>query len=253
MVVKTAETLRTALVLIASEYMKDCLKESKQSTIITELAKLEEAGLRDTKNAQILRSIREDEKPAKLVKEIKNAYPGALIVPYKDFFQVMKDYNLAVGRIDHYTGIIPEKNVQEIHRAAVAFKQASLSLNDMRYVSYIRLNSDLDKSVVNAAFEYFSRFPLITQDRSGVLRAGVHVSHNVSSYGLNSEDWLIAAPVADLPKNITIELYSKKAEDRRRIAQDPIVFKASRIGAVIVSMWGEEANSSIFDKYRQTP
>lgn len=248
--VKTAETLQTALMLIASEYMKDCLKESKQFTIRTELAKLEEAGLSDTKNAKILRSIREDEKPTKLVREIKDAYPNALIVPYRDFFQVMKDYNLAVGRIEHYTGIIPEKNVQEIHLAAVAFKQAGLNLNDMRYVSRIRLNSDLDKSVVNAAFEYFSRFPLITPDRRGVLRSGIYVGHHAEAYSLNSKDWLVAAPVADLPKNITIELYSKKAEDRRRIAQDPIVFKASRIGAVIVSMWGEEANSSIFDKYR---
>ena len=67
---------------------------------------------------------------------------------------------------------------------------------------------------------------------------------------LDQNDWLIAAPVADLPENTTIEVFSGRAEKRKRIIEDPIVFKASAIGAVIVSMWGEEADSSIFDKYR---
>lgn len=49
---------------------------------------------------------------------------------------------------------------------------------------------------------------------------------------------------------MTIEVFSSRAERRKRIIEDPIVFKASAIGAVIVSMWGEEADSSIFDKYR---
>lgn len=30
----------------------------------------------------------------------------------------------------------------------------------------------------------------------------------------------------------------------------PIIFKASEIGAVIVTMWDKEAEDSMFDKYR---
>lgn len=34
------------------------------------------------------------------------------------------------------------------------------------------------------------------------------------------------------------------------IIEDPIIFKASKIGAVIVTMWDKEAEDSMFDKYR---
>lgn len=39
-------------------------------------------------------------------------------------------------------------------------------------------------------------------------------------------------------------------EDRKRRLEDPIVFRATKVGIVIVSMWGEEASDSMFDKYR---
>lgn len=49
--------------------------------------------------------------------------------------------------------------------------------------------------------------------------------------------------------NITIRMYSGK-EARKRQFEDPIVFKANEIGAIIVTMWDTEATDSIFDKYR---
>lgn len=38
------------------------------------------------------------------------------------------------------------------------------------------------------------------------------------------------------------------SKERKRRIEDPIVFRATKIG--IVSMWGEEASDSMFDKYR---
>lgn len=40
------------------------------------------------------------------------------------------------------------------------------------------------------------------------------------------------------------------SEMKKRIIEDPIIFKASKIGAVIVTMWDKEAEDSMFDKYR---
>lgn len=51
--------------------------------------------------------------------------------------------------------------------------------------------------------------------------------------------------------NITIRMYSGKEEARKRQLEDPIVFKANEIGAIIATMWDTEATDSIFDKYRQ--
>lgn len=53
-----------------------------------------------------------------------------------------------------------------------------------------------------------------------------------------------------MTNNTTIELYSEYSEMEKRIIEDPIIFKASEIGAVIVTMWDKEAEDSMFDKYR---
>lgn len=44
-----------------------------------------------------------------------------------------------------------------------------------------------------------------------------------------------AAPVDTMTNNTTIELYSEYSEMKKRIIEDPIIFKASKIGAVIVT------------------
>lgn len=58
------------------------------------------------------------------------------------------------------------------------------------------------------------------------------------------------AKVDTMTNNTTIELYSEYSEMKKRIIEDPIIFKASEIGAVIVTMWDKEAEDSMFDKYR---
>ena len=73
--------------------------------------------------------------------------------------------------------------------------------------------------------------------------------HLGTSY-LDHSAWLIAAPYDTMENNIRIEIFSKAEEDRKRRLEDPIVFRATKVGIVIVSMWGEEASDSMFDKYR---
>lgn len=70
------------------------------------------------------------------------------------------------------------------------------------------------------------------------------------TYPTNHSAWLIAAPYDTMENNIRIEIFSKAEEDRKRRLEDPIVFRATKVGIVIVSMWGEEASDSMFDKYR---
>lgn len=254
-----SNTLKTALTLLSMEYMKECLGASETGArkAEKELVRLKAAGLSRCTNARILSSMTSDNSGStrRLACEIKQAYPKALIVPYIDLFRVMKEYNLSVGLIEHYTKIIPEENIAQICEASEALDH--LELNHMRYIRKIKIDSDMPKSAVRLISNYVARFPLMASDGwSPLLRDvkdmsydyDIHIS--ISSRKLEQDEWLIAAPVADLPENTTIEYYSSRAENRKRIAEDPIVFKASAIGAVIVSMWGEEANSSIFDKYR---
>lgn len=87
---------------------------------------------------------------------------------------------------------------------------------------------------------------------SDVLRNIVGKQLNVrATYDtLMRNEWIIAAPVDTMTNNTTIELYSEYSEMKKRIIEDPIIFKASKIGAVIVTMWDKEAEDSMFDKYR---
>ena len=254
-------TLHTALTLISVEYIKKSLGSSPSGTerAACELTKLKAAGLGKSSNAQILSNMtrRDNTSSVKLISEIKRACPQALIVPYTDLFRVMAQYNLSVGRIEHYTKIIPEENVDQIYEVSQALKH--LELNHMRYIDSIRIDSDLPRSVTRQIAQYVARFPLALPGNWYNHLLLDHISDAPRKYDdsirmhlsrIEQDEWLIAAPVADLPENTTIEYYSGREETRKRIAEDPIVFKASRVGAVIASMWGEEADSSIFDKYR---
>lgn len=115
-----------------------------------------------------------------------------------------------------------------IASAAVLIAEASNALNslNLNYVSWVeavRIDSRMSKEE-----DYL---------------------HLGTSY-LDHNTWLIAAPYDTMENNIRIEIFSKAEEDRKRRLEDPIVFRATKVGIVIVSMWGEEASDSMFDKYR---
>lgn len=118
----------------------------------------------------------------------------------------------------------------------------------------VRVGTDkLSKKGLNMIVEYLRRFPYVPSQLtiSDVLRNIVGKQLNVrAEYStLMRNEWIIAAPV-DTMTNTTIELYSEYSEMKKRIIEDPIIFKASEIGAVIVTMWDKEAEDSMFDKYR---
>lgn len=190
------------------------------------------------------------------INDIKRAYPQALIVPFKDFFQVMKDYNLATGRIHHYNGLIPEENIDQICNAHEAFRTLNLN-RGFAYISSLIVDSDAPKRAWKPIVEYISRFPILYTYSNSFLNVESQKALqdnrkfiNLDVERLYSEDWLIAAPVDSVPENTTIVYYSGREEARQARIKDPIVFKLCMSGVVIVSMWGEEADASIFDKYR---
>lgn len=47
-------------------------------------------------------------------------------------------------------------------------------------------------------------------------------------------------------------MYSGKEEARKRQLEDPIVFKANEIGAIIATMWDTEANRYVGIQYFPT-
>lgn len=82
----------------------------------------------------------------------------------------------------------------------------------------------------------------VAEDNGGSYKEEDYL-HLGTSY-LDHNTWLIAAPYDTMENNIRIEIFSKAEEDRKRRLEDPIVFRATKVGIVIVSMWGEEASGS---------
>ena len=100
-----AEALRNALVVASMEYCKKYLEGQnvdKIEDIKAQIAKLEANGLGKTKNAEALRTLltakgssKSRDEIASLIGRIKEVSPSCMIVPYDDFFKVLKKYNLA--------------------------------------------------------------------------------------------------------------------------------------------------------------
>lgn len=265
----SADALRLALVTASMEYYKQYVKGNKgfdnTKEIEDEISKLDAAGLGNTKNAQTLRDILTSKKIQSVVNpefingvasQIKEAYPEALIVTYDDFFSILKKYNLYCGPVSVFTGYIPEPNVSQIVEASRALND--LNINHVSWVRRMRIDSRMPKDMIAKLVEYFSRFPFVFK---GIENGWQYMRSTGGSYDyenylslscsfIDRQSWSIAAPYDTMKDNIRIEIFSKAEEDRKRRLEDPIIFRATKIGIVIVSMWGEEASDSIFDKYR---
>ena len=151
---------------------------------------------------------------------------------------------------------LPSENVSQIAKASNALN--SLNLNYVSWVEAARIDSRMSKDMTKRLVEYFSRFPFVFKgiDPGYQYMRSIGGSYKEEDYlhlgtsYLDHSAWLIAAPYDTMENNIRIEIFSKAEEDRKRRLEDPIVFRATKIGIVIVSMWGEEASDSMFDKYR---
>lgn len=241
----SADALRLALVTASMEYYKKYVEGNQDfdnsEQIKEELDKLEAAGLGGTKNADTLRTILESKK-----------YKSALGPEKLD----LKKYNLYCGPISTFSGFIPSENVSQIAKASNALN--SLNLNYVSWVEAARIDSRMSKDMTKRLVEYFSRFPFVFKgiDRGYQYMRSIGGSYKEEDYlhlgtsYLDHNTWLIAAPYDTMENNIRIEIFSKAEEDRKRRLEDPIVFRATKVGIVIVSMWGEEASDSMFDKYR---
>lgn len=240
--------------MVKQELLKVADAKVDTSKARVELAKLRESGLGDSLNAKKLASIIDSTSEAdpfgvrinigKVINTIAKAkliLPDSIVVPWKAFFEILAKYNLACGPISAYEGIIPEENTRDVEKASRALSVSDIAFNDFLYLRRVRVGTDkLSKKELNMVVEYLRRFPYVPS------QLNVRATYDT----LMRNEWIIAAPVDTMTNNTTIELYSEYSEMKKRIIEDSIIFKASKIGAVIVTMWDKEAEDSMFDKYR---
>lgn len=268
----SAENLQTEIINKSAEFLTKFKKFSTidSKSIEDRLERLSEVGLSKIFNANALRSIIKDgdNEYIKFIESVKNIYPYSIIISWKDFYFILKKYNLAVGYLDEYKKLIPEKNLNDIIEASYKFNDQSTNFNSFNYMNSMSIyktdNPKLKNSDLKKLVDLFGRLPLVFEadfvyknfiDSIDYEVLKRYFNNNIGysrQFNLSKSSWLIAAPIDDLKDNIEISIENNIKVDDTKLIEDPIVFKANKLGVIIVTMWDKESNDEIFNNYRNS-
>ena len=236
----------------------------KSNDMSGEYVRLCELGLGNSANAKFLKGrIRDIDtynrniiKARELLDYIKtiNEFLGdsAILVSRTSFYKLCRKYGLSIGRLEQFTGVIPDANLKE-------FSDIKYKMD--RYSGYVKL--DTNKNMVKIIKIYN------TSDKSdSSIRECLDYNFNIvlghgTVYNMNyiegfeNEKWaeavgldvhyvrrdemFIACPKSNLQENKVIVSH----------AVDPIIFQYCPYGVLIYTMWGDEAEDKVFKEYKK--
>lgn len=278
------------ITLLMEQYIQDnteialSTKVEDYSVLVNEYSKLCNLGLKNTKNARIIKeqinNFNESyqnkvkaEKLIKFIKKLRNHFgDSTLLVSSEQFKKLCKKYKLVTGLLSNYTGIIPNKNIEEISNAKKKTHSFKDSINysdaDKKYLWEINecIDTSLNgREVFNDLVDWIrSKNNIVFADRDiynfdnclwlmDMKKVNPDLPENVKQYTNNTlfrfsgklvskDTMFIACPPEQLQKQ-TIKITKR--------AIDPIVFQYSPYGIVVHSVWGEEAEDKVFEEYKR--
>lgn len=236
----------------------------KSNDMSGEYARLCNLGLGNSANAKFLKDRIHDIdtynrniiKARELLDYIKtiNEFLGdsAILVSRTSFYKLCRKYGLSIGRLEQFTGVIPDANLKE-------FSDIKYKMD--RYSGYVKL--DTNKNMVKIIKIYN------TSDKSdSSIRECLDYNFNIvlghgTVYNMNyiegfeNEKWaeavsldvhyvrrdemFIACPKSNLQEKTVIVSH----------AVDPIIFQYCPYGVLIYTMWGKEAEDKVFEEYKK--
>lgn len=283
------------IVLLMEQYIKENSElanftnpstTDEYSRLKLELSKLEELGLGNTKNAKMLSEkfntlakrtevINNSRNVITFVRELREHFgESTLLIGFKQFNHFIDKHNLEIGGLNQYTGIIPDKNIQEI--VAVSNKLSSFKysyvINKPSSEAYLwkiaeSINgaiSEAGDKAFKALVKYINKhngFVLANTDQLGydgairlynLIRVNPDLPAEVRDYERTSLISLRGNPIDSNSLFIACPSSQLKKQPLRisRRAIDPIVFQYSPHGMIIHSVWGEEAEDKVFEEYK---
>lgn len=256
--------------------------------IASEYSRLERVGLINTKNASIIKS-KMDEIDSKnkeiekynafvaFLKEMLEVFGhNVLLISFSDFEEIIKKYNLTCGLLEHYTGSIPEANLQDIERVKNLLDRIE-HCSDRRYYKtgetnyrrniltgelefyeetdfeeiykYPSLHENIytlnyitnlyDSFLTDAQKEAIQLFPFTDSKTRKVISLGKEISGSGKGY----TKLFIVAPAQEM--NNTVE-FNKFVQ-----SEDPFVCSYTPFGIMIYTKWGDESEDEILKKYEE--
>lgn len=304
------ENIKTFLLLNSVLYLE---QESKNSpsvpnliplntqikTTEDNLSRLKKLGFKNSQNYAEVEKVLEDLRRKRLmtltqvrflkrVKAIGELFPDtSFLVSYDVFYTLLKKYGLMIGRVNDYTGVIPEKNLKEIETVQEKLKEISAfylptpykdlyeDLGLGKYYRVMLLVKDVSSLSYTDDGEVIKR--LVEKEWRNLIPSPVDYrllrGNGIERYSINSylkciytegifeksvkyfkEDpiWtsINGFPVtSDTLLIAAPEKYLKNKVTVSSFPVDPIVFQPCPYGVLIHSVWGEEAEDKVLADY----
>lgn len=241
------------------------LKENNVSTKYSELVKL---GLENSANAKILKkqldninyynnTILKAQELLKYLKDVNNCLGNSVIlVNTSTFYELCRKYNLSMGLLQDFTGVIPAQNLNEL--MDISNKLHTDNNASRLHINYqtVRVNrisnysgGKSDSYVKERLEYYFNILQVHTYSLSDISLCHAenfteekwadHVFVDVDY--VTPDNFFIACPKFNLKERPVI--ISKPI--------DPIIFQYCPFGVLIYTMWGDEAEDKVFEEYKK--
>ena len=219
-----------------------------------EYAKLKNLGLINSANARLIKTeldsinkyndgVRKAQNLIAYIKNLNYLYEGkAILISKESFYTVCRKYNLDIGPLKNYTGVIPVKNLEELAQVRSTGQYHS----NIYVVTDVTNYSDITNSVIRRFLEqnYYTFFSYEHISRLSNISPWGEEAQKVYLHCVwySEDDFFIACPKEHLKKdNVTISNHPI----------DPIVFRFCEYGIVIHTMWGKESEDKVFEEYKK--
>lgn len=228
------------------------LKDNHQ--LEEEYEKLKDLGLINSANARLIKvkldSINKYNDNIKKARDLKvyirnlnYLYDGkAILISRESFYTVCRKYNLDIGPLKNYTGVIPVENLEELSKV----KSTGQYHSNIYVVTDVTNYSNITNSVIRRFLEqnYYTFFSYEHISRLSNISPWGEEAQKVYLHCVwySEDDFFIACPKEHLKKdNVTISNHPI----------DPIVFRFCEYGIVIHTMWGKESEDKVFEEYKK--
>lgn len=295
---KKRDVAMTVYILsLMNTYLEQCKGDivlvKDEPELTNELKKLESLGLGSSENAKLLKAkIKELEDKREnsrfgqevfeFIKELGSIFPSSYLISFDQFYDILKKYKLTVGRIHSYTGIIPQKNIEEISEV-----KKRIEANRERCEEVLNYYTRHKSEILNDPYDRFyyvkkirvrdSEYKKLAKSLEKVLYSkGFLVKYSYgSNYGVSiigikdasyGNEWIdeeeyrtrryddIILSVNKLDHtDILIAAPENSFSEKFKITQmpvDPIVFQCCPYGVIVHSVWGEEADDKVLEEYK---
>lgn len=230
-----------------------------EDNLSSEYNKLVDLGLKSSANAKIIKrqldninyhnkAIVNAKKLLEYIKVINELLGDSVIlVSTSAFYELCHKYNLSIGRLQNYTGVVPAANLEELARIKYKLnnKYYELRINeDIWRVTGVQNYSDYSNKLIqkslDATFSIFHvKMGWEIKDFFKDQKWADRVIFKRTCVDKNC--FFIACPESEL--QIKTIISSKPI--------DPIIFQYCPYGVLIYTMWGDKAEDKVFEEYKK--